>query len=435
MTQEQLQELQAKVGSEAARKIREELDNFSEKYKGTISEATKGLISKETFEEYQNAQKTAIEHIEDIAKKQGADINSLIETLGGSVTAKGKSLMRVLKEHESEFDRVYKQGSGSVSFMVNFGNDGDIYARPLSKAAGPHQTVGGTSPDFDASVTGSLSDALAIRSAADSQIVSQFRNTPFVFDLCNVTQASFSPGQGYATWFEEVVREGSSAIVPEGGAKPLVQYGYELKSSAYKKRAQLLSFSDEFVMDFPRIYSDIREKGRADLINDISSDILTNIKAAATPFSATGTPFDGTVPFANDFDAIAAMAAMVDNAAYGNVANAALMSTWKKYFMGVGKNENGTYLNRPDVLNNISFIGNPAMLNDEVIVGDLKRYNIILRGGFIVKVGYNGNDFAENKFSVVMEQFYYDWIADIHKAAIVKGPNFADVKTAIELTP
>ena len=44
---------------------------------------------------------------------------------------------------------------------------------------------------------------------------------------------------------------------------------------------------------------------------------------------------------------------------------------------------------------------------------------------------YNGTDFAENKFSVVMEQFYFDYIGNIRKKAIVKGPTFDVVKTAI----
>jgi hypothetical protein len=48
-----------------------------------------------------------------------------------------------------------------------------------------------------------------------------------------------------------------------------------------------------------------------------------------------------------------------------------------------------------------------------------------------VKVGYNGTDFAQNMFSVVIEQYYYDYISAARTPAIVKGPDFATVKTAI----
>jgi hypothetical protein len=46
-------------------------------------------------------------------------------------------------------------------------------------------------------------------------------------------------------------------------------------------------------------------------------------------------------------------------------------------------------------------------------------------------VGYNGTDFGDNKFSTVMEQFYYDYISTVRKVAIVSGPDFATVKAAI----
>lgn len=99
--------------------------------------------------------------------------------------------------------------------------------------------------------------------------------------------------------------------------------------------------------------------------------------------------------------------------------------------MGITKNTQGSYLNPPDVLSGLGFVGNPAMADDDVIVGDLKQYQILLRGGLIVRVGYNGTDFAQNMYSVVLEQFYFDYISTIRKPAIVKGQTFAAVKTAI----
>jgi hypothetical protein len=99
--------------------------------------------------------------------------------------------------------------------------------------------------------------------------------------------------------------------------------------------------------------------------------------------------------------------------------------------MGLTKETTGGYLNTPDILGGVSFIGNPDMAADSVIVGDFKQYNIILRGGLIVRVGYNGTDFAQNMYSVVLEQFYFDYISTVRKTAIVKGPDFATVKTAI----
>ena len=125
------------------------------------------------------------------------------------------------------------------------------------------------------------------------------------------------------------------------------------------------------------------------------------------------------------------MAAQVENATFGAKANAAVMGTNKKYRMGIIKNTQGSYLNPPDVLAGIGFVGNPTMGADAILVGDLKQYNVILRGGLIVKVGYNGNDFGNNAFSIVMEQYYFNYISTIRKVAIVSGPDFATVKALI----
>jgi hypothetical protein len=232
-----------------------------------------------------------------------------------------------------------------------------------------------------------------------------------------------------AMWFEEQAKQGASTAVLEGGTKPASQYAYTLKSATYKKEAVLLGFSEEFNLDFARLQSDILGKGRVDLVNRINAAILVRLTAAATAYNTAGS--FGTVNDANDYDVIAAMAAQVDNATFGANANAAVMSTFKKYAMGVLKDQNNNYLNRPRVIDNISFVGNPDQAADDIMVGDFKQYNILLRGGLIIKVGYNGTDFAENKFSVVMEQFYFDYISAIRAAAIVKGSTFADVKAGI----
>ena len=233
--------------------------------------------------------------------------------------------------------------------------------------------------------------------------------------------------------FEEVAKQGGSATVGEGQTKPITQYAYELKSASYKKEATLIGITDEFAMDFSRLESDILGKGRIDVINRLNTSILGNITTSATTYNTQASFNAGLlgVEEVNDFDVLAALAAQVDNSTYGSMANAAVMSTFKKYRMGITKSTQGEYVDRPSVLDNLAFVGNPAMAADNVMVGDFKNYNIILRGGFIVKVGYNGTDFAENKFSVVMEQFYYDYISEIRKKAIVKGQTFKTVRDLI----
>lgn len=375
--------------------------------------------------------KTQLENIEKAAKEQGtslAQLQTKLETGNESF----KSVGQVLQEAEPELKKVYQQGSGNKLFMLRMNHKGQWVMKPFDnvKAAGPHATIAdvGTGGNT-ASISQSIDAATLLRIGGNAQIYSQYRNTAWLFDLVNLVNAGFDTP--FAIWYEEQAKQGAPATTAEGATKPTVQYSYALKSATYKKVAALVGFTEEFALDFPRLQDDILNKGRIDVINQVNANILTNILAAATAYNTASSFGGATVENVNDFDVIAAMAAQVDAATYGSNANAALMSAFKKYRMGITKSTTGVYVDRPKVLDNIAFIGNPAMGSDDVVVGDLKQYNVILRGGFLVKVGYNGTDFAENRFSVVLEQYYYDQIAAIRKPAIVKGTTFATVKTAI----
>ena len=412
------------------------------------SKANQGLISKEEIgafmkgvqETYKNdeiaALSESLKKLDDVAKAQGTSLGEMELKLQSANGGTFKSIGEVLAENEAELKKVYQNGSGTKTFMMQVNSKGELVMKPFdttSKAAGPHATTGGVSGAGNtSSINATIDAASLLRLGGNSQIINSYRNNSWVFDLANVVNAGFE--MPFAMWYEEVAKQGSSATVAEGGTKPATQYSYNLKTNPYKKEATLVSFTEEFAMDFARLQDDIMNKGRIDVINRINTSILANITTGATAYnSAVAFKGGSVVANVNDFDALAAMAAQVDNVTFGATANTAVMSTYKKYRMGILKSTQGEYLDRPSVLDNLAFVGNPDMAADAVLVGDLKAYNIILRGGFIVKIGYNGTDFAENKFSVVMEQYYFDYISAIRQAAIVKGPDFATVKTAISV--
>lgn len=430
MDEKQFQQLVEKVGLEAAKKIQAEMQAYETKAKEFANSVKDGLTSKEAFEEYKKTADAALEAFKDILAKQGTKITELTDIMSSEETG-NKSIGKVLEENEEELRKCYQNGSGQKTFMIRVNAKGQLVMKPFdtTKAAGPHASIadvgtGGNS----ASISQSVDAASLLRIAADSTIISNYRNSPWVFDLCNIINSGFE--MPFAIWYEEQAKQGASATVAEGASKPLSQFAYALKSSTYKKEATLLGFTEEFSLDFPRLQSDILGKGRTDLINRINTAILANIKTAATAYN-TQASFGADVANVNDFDVLAAMAAQVDNATFGALANSAVMSTFKKYKMGITKSTQAEYVDRPSVLSNLAFVGNPAVAADDVMVGDFKQYNIMLRGGLILRMGYNGTDFAENRFSYVLEQYYFDYISTIRKAAIVKGPDFATVKGLI----
>jgi hypothetical protein len=431
LTEKQYSDLVSTLGKQAADKIKTEMEAYEKKAKEIAQEAIiNGGVTKEKFEEYQNQAKQSLEAVNEIARKQGLTINDLNAKLNTSEVG-NKSIAEVFDAEKDALKTLYLQGSGTKTYMIQATPKGFVM-KPFdvtAKAAGPHATTGNVGGGGNtSSIAQNIDAATLLRLGGDSPIISQYRNNPWIFDLVNVINAGFE--MPFAMWYEEQAKQGSSATVAEGATKPSMQYAYTLQTKSYKKEAAMIGFTDEFSLDFVRLQSDILGKGRTDLINRINTAVLANMITAATAYNSSAS-FGADVITPNDFDAIAAMAAQVDNATFGALANSAVMSTFKKYKMGITKNTQGSYLNAPEVLGNIARIGNPAMAADDVLVGDFKQYNIILRGGFIVRVGYNGNDFANNMFSVVLEQYYFDYISAIRAAAIVKGPDFATVKAAI----
>jgi len=437
MTQAELDALTAKVGADASAAIKRELDAYDVKMKAFATEVAKqnGGITKEQFEEYKTAASTAVEAVKEIAEKQGTTLAEIAVKLGKNEVGT-KSITQVLSEDSEELRKVFNQGQGVKTYMVTIDKHGNPVMKAIdlsaTKTTGYEASVAGIPSGAVASITQALDSATLLRVGAGALINNQYRNSAWIFDLCNTINASFNSQMPFVMWFDEQPLIGGSSTTAEGVSKPLSQYSYQLNSATYKKEATLVGFTNEFQMDFAQLESDIMNKARIDVINRVNQAILPDIISNATPYSSGVTFQGGTpVPSPNDFDAIAAMAAQVDNATFGARANSAIMSTNKKYRMGIQKNTQGSYLNPPDVLKGIDFVGNPSMAADNLLVGDLKQYNIILRGGLIVRVGYNGTDFAQNAYSVVLEQFYFNYISTVRKVAIVKGPDFATVKTAI----
>jgi hypothetical protein len=433
MTNEEKQALAEKIGNDASNAIQKKLEAFDEKAKAYANEAVKGMISKETFETWQTEGKNALKELEEIATKQGTTLTEIALKMTSSHVGT-KSISQTLKDDEEELRKVYANGSGNKAYMINVGEKGEFVMKPFdqSKAVGPVASIAGVNGGTAASIFQAIDSASLLRLGGDSAIYSQYRNTKWVFELCNIINADYNTLM--AMWYEEVVKTGSSGTTPEGTAKSLVQYAYNLKTSTYKKEAMLIGFTEEFSLDFARLQSDILGKGRVDVMNRINTAVLADIIAAATPYNSALAYKNGAViPTVNynDYLSIDALAAQVDNATFGQVANAAVMSTFKNHRVNTQMNSYGEFLMPPASLAGLAMVGNPAMATDDLLVGDFKQYNIILRGGLIVRIGYNGNDFAQNMFSAVIEQYYMDYISTIRAQAIVKGSTFAAVKTAI----
>lgn len=434
LTAEELKAISDTVGPQAQVAITKALETYEAKAKEFAAEAAKGGVSKEAFEEHQKSSKETLEELKEIARKQGttlADISTKVD----SAKAGTKSIAETLEADKEELRKTYQNGSGAKTYLLTMNKMGEYVMTPhdTTKAAGATATVSGVNGGTAASIFQSIDSASILRMGGNAAITSQYRNNAWVFDLCNIINVGWDTA--FASWFEENVKTGSSATVPEGGVKPLVQYSYTFKTASYKKEAMLIGFTEEFSLDFARLQADIINKAKVDVTNRINTAVLADLLAAATSYNtatqyktAKGGPITTNY---NDYLTLDAMAAQVDYATFGGKANAAVMSTFRQHALDTQMDSQGRFLQPPASLNGIAHIGNPAMAVDDVMVGDFGQFNIMLRGGLLVKIGYNGTDFAQNMFSCVVEQYYFDWISALRAVAIVKGQTFAAVKTAL----
>lgn len=436
LTEKQLADLQEQIGAQATKEIGKQMEAYKEKF-----ESLKGVATKEEMEGLKTQTEETIETIKEIARKQGSSLAELKDLMEGGKTSERKSVAECLAAAKKEISDVTfdPQKRSTIEFMLNVDKDGKYYMKRFErKAVGVHATVAGVDTDVLASVTADSSvDAAAImRMASNAEIMDRYRDSGLVYGLVDVRSGS-GVGSTYQYWEEQAV-QGGSATVAEGQPKPLVQYSYELQTKPYKKEAVFLNMTEEFMMDFPRLQSEIESKVQLDLRKNLSDKVVANIIANATLYN-TGTQYklatDGGPLAPNDWDAINAMAAQVEAQTFTQYVNAALVSTYKGRGMGMMRElvtGDGGWLNRPEILQAMNIIRTSQMTGDNVVVGDLKQYILALRGGLIVRFGHNGEDFRENRLSAVVEQYYFDFIPDSRKAAIVKGETFATVKTAIK---
>lgn len=424
-TKEEMEALTLKLGNEAAKQAQVVVDAATKKVETALADTA----TKAEMQEAISAQKTAIEQLNGIALKQGIKLSEIVQGLdAGKGGRTYKSIDEMLFADREELAKIHQNRSGNKEYMVGVTPKGEFYM--IHKAAGPNATIDGTASGATSTVTTQVSGSALLRAAAGAEINNLYTASPFIFNQLNLINTSFEKSQ-YSYW-DETAPEGEAAIVAEGAMKPLRQNHFELKTASYKKVAVLLGFTEEFDLDFPAIRDNIIATTQTHVMSKIQDAIIADIIAKATAYS-TASLF-GTTTSPNEWDVMAAMAAQVEAQTEGIMANVALVGTYKKYKMGVLKAVNsGVWLNSPDIIKSIKLQSTQA-LNDnvdaDIVVGDLRNYNVALRGGIIVRVGYNGTDFASNKFSVVVEQLYFNWISANRTKALVKG-KFATIISAL----
>lgn len=280
-------------------------------------------------------------------------------------------------------------------------------------------------------------------------IVSQVRQRVLSY-LQNVSVGSIA--KEYALWIEETDEEGVPIFIGEGDTKTQVSVVYVEKTAKAKKIAVHSKVSMEFMEDLPQLVSFIQSNmmRRVDTATENQlfngnnlGDNLNGLVPQASAF--TGGDMEGTLVAAtvNDWDVILGAISQVKKA--NGIANAFFVSNGKLDAMRAAKDADGQYIRPEGVLIDaqgnvtawgVRLIGTNALPSNgsvDFVGGDLSAVNVRFRKGMTISIGESGDDFIQNKKTLLVEQRLVQFVSANDTPVLVKG-TFADGKTVLSTT-
>lgn len=335
-------------------------------------------------------------------RTQAAEIEKL---KSNAIETQEENFLETLKAAEKELKAIQKTKVGVKEFVIK----------------APGVTTTATSGSTRA-LTNSVS-AFTAQRMGDGPMNLINRADPFVLDYVNVGTTNSS----VLIWFDELAKEGDFAITAEGAVKPMVQYRFERKSASYDKAAGYTQITDEFERDFPGLYTTIRRLMVTDCKLKIADLILTNLISVTPTFSYTG--LNAKIDNADNFAAI--KAAVVGSKSLYFTPNVLFLNPADAAIMSLTKSTTGEYIMYPFDQMFDAVIEDPRITAGTFLLGDLSNYNVDMYGDIIVKIGYINDDLIRNQFTVVVEQFFFQYISSNKLGGLVKG-TFSTIKTALE---
>lgn len=413
MSQEELDALKKSV-EDAKKSINESMDE-------KIKAATKENVSKETLE-------GAVKALKDATEKQ---INTLTNTFDElqkaiteqkqapklNVTLKG-AIVEAVEAQKEIIDTIVKaDGKQTEPLVISIG-----------KAA------------VDMTVTNTIgAGSTAVSIIDNTGIVTVIRHRLEKY-LANVSVGSTTGNR--VMWIEETDEQGTPIFIAEGATKIPTSVKYVEQTANVKKIAVYGKITTEMMADAPFLVSYIqnnlvkrvREVTENQLLaGDGVGDNLKGLKTYASAFSAGTLAL--SIATANEFDVLNAIAVQVESA--NGVPNCVFIHPVTLAKMKSLKTTTGEpiYKDYQDihgnlVVNGMFIVTTTGVTAGEFIGGDCTVANVLFRENLKVQIGIDGNDFINNKKTVLVEQRLVQFVSANDTPVIVKG-TFSAAITAL----
>lgn len=268
----------------------------------------------------------------------------------------------------------------------------------------------------------------------DTGIISPIRKRELNY-LANVSVGSI--GTNRAMWIEETDEEGTPIMLGEGVSKTQLDVQYVEQTMAVKKIAVYGKVTTELMADIPQLISYINNNlmKRMDIVLEDNlfsgsgvGDNLKGVIAYATAFSAGA--LAASISDANELDVMEAVALQV-KLAYGQpnaifvhpstVAKIKLIKddrgrpVWKDYVTITGDL----------VISGMRVVESTAITAGDYVGGDMTVVNVLKRDELGIQIGLDGNDFTQNKKTMLIEKRMVQFVSANDTPCLVTG-TFAD---------
>src|ERR1035437_6969007 len=420
------------------------IDTLDTELAEAFKEAKKGLLTEVEFETKLTEKIKAIEQLpegfdEAILKKMKADLESEIQgfvdfqkefnTKKGSGPRQQKTLEQAIMdaclEKKDEIDAILKN-NGRQSGPLTL----DLKGFDMKNAI----TISDTANILAA---GSVSHWSL---TSNTGIISKIRKRLLTY-LSNVMVGKLSVDKPYAMWIEELDEQGSPIFIAEGDAKTQLSVRYEEREKKSKKIAVYGKVTTEFLRYLSKLVSYVQNNlmKRLDIItedqlfngNDTGNN-LKGIISYATQFDggkgvANGQGLIGLVHNPTIADVFRAIALQVTNS-YGTP-----IALWVPFdyiaAMDTAKADtSGVYLMPPfrqgeTTIAGMTIIGTNALTGTGIdfIGGDTSVINVEFLENATLQIGLDGNDFTQNKKTMLMEQELVQFVSANDTKVLIKG--------------
>lgn len=280
-------------------------------------------------------------------------------------------------------------------------------------------------------------------------VVAIRRGTQYIYDIATVS--TFAEIEQFTTWLEEGDEQGGFAIVAEGAVKPLVSGALVRNFAEAKKIAAKRVVTEEFAKFRAKAYAIIINLINLKLLRDYAAILTADLQALAAAY--VGTTLDGTFTAPNDFDAIGAVAAQIETLNFAP--DVIIIHPQDKWRMSLQKDTVGQYymmipMYDPNGL--VRMMGFRVITSTYQTIGSftlgeaglfqIEQETLTVRMGYGIDVTTAvvsattvvtavASDFDTNKFRVITEQYFKDYLATPHIGSFVTA-SFATVKAALQ---